>query len=271
MKKQILKSGVYLIAGAFMASSIFFTGCNKPDGPAPEIPASSSMEMEFNTFPKDGQRSNPDSTDKDNFVHSAANILVWNIVLTVNLAVPVAAFKEALNHEAEWDKDVEKWNWSYSVSVAGKVYTANLYGKINGDKVNWEMYVSQNGGFQDFLWYTGESKTDGTGGTWSLNKDANNPTAFIGIEWTKNANGTGDIKYTNVIPGDAGNGGYIKYGITSNADFNAFYDIYNKAESNTTNITWNRTTKVGKVMDPKKFGDSEWHCWDENLANSVCN
>ena len=67
---------------------------------------------------------------------------------------------------------------------------------------------------------------------------------------------TGDIKYTNIIPGGAENGGYIYYG-TQTGDMTRFYDIFNKGQDNLTEIEWNHTDYHGHVKDPNKFGDSD--------------
>ncbi|MEK6617052.1 MAG: hypothetical protein AABZ32_13275, partial [Bacteroidota bacterium] len=97
-----------------------------------------------------------------------------------------------------------------------------------------------------------------------------NVTPLLQIDWTKNATGTCDIRYTNVIPGGAENGGYINYGIVSDPKYDAFYDIYNKGQNNLTNIKWNRSSKAGRVKDQKKFGDALWHCWNTSLVNDTC-
>jgi len=46
-----------------------------------------------------------DSTTNDNWTWAATNVTIWNIVISVNLAIPVAAFKEALKHPGEYQDD----------------------------------------------------------------------------------------------------------------------------------------------------------------------
>lgn len=74
----------------------------------------------------------------------------------------------------------------------------------------------------------------------------------------------------NIKPGDAENGGYIKYGNDSVSELNAYYLIYNKGKDNLTDIYWSQKNKNGKVKDPLKFGDEVWHCWDSSLNDVEC-
>lgn len=204
-----------------------------------------------------------------NYNFAATNVLVWNVVLWVSTAVPTYAFIEAFNHEARWNRREEKWRWKYDYFIAGVRHTAELYGWYEGQVVNWEMYVSKDGDWQDVLWYTGKVNAGGESGEWLLNTDPNNPTPFIQIDWTKNADGTADIRYTNVIPGAPGNGGYIQFG-SQTGQFDRFYNIYDANDQTTTYIQWHSTNQEGEVTDIPHFGDPDPHCWDSALENVVC-
>ncbi|RMG31932.1 MAG: hypothetical protein D6732_14145, partial [Methanobacteriota archaeon] len=198
-----------------------------------------------------------------NWGWAAINVAVWNSLLTITFAVPVAAFAESFNHEPE-QQDDGSWVWSYNFQPPGGVlHTAELHATLLSDGVQWEMYITKQNVFDHFLWYSGISDFLGQHGTWTLFHDPTDPQPFIGIEWNRNpAQGTADIKYTNIIPNGPENGGYIFYGITNQFPYDAFYDIYHKSQDNHTNIEWNRTLKNGRVKDPLHFGDSAWHCWD---------
>ena len=132
------------------------------------------------------------------------------------------------------------------------------------------MHITKTGIFEDFLWYTGTSLSDGSNVKWILFHKPNNPTELLSIEWNRNSENTGNIKYMNIVPGGTENGAYIKYGDDSDTDLNAYYLIYNKGQDNLTEIEWNQTNKNGRVKDENKFGDTEWHCWDENLKDPDC-
>ncbi len=265
-----MKSLTQKFAAAFMLvamlSTTMFTGCAKK-GEEPTLPPQASMIADFSDF-DDAQRTT-DSTDT--WTHAGVNVLVWNVVLYVNLAVPTAAFGEAFNHDAKYNRKTEHWIRSYDFNWAGK-YTADLHGWIAEGEVNWEMHVSKDGGFQDVIWFSGESQIDRSNGNWTLNKDGNNPVNYIGINWTKGGNDTDvDIRFTNILASDANNGDYIDAGeLKNDPDYDRFYNIYRAASSNMIEIKWHHLNQNGRVKDPAHFGDSNWHCWNEFHADMVC-
>ncbi|MBK9359333.1 MAG: hypothetical protein IPN08_18490 [Bacteroidales bacterium] len=53
-------------------------------------------------------------------------------------------------------------------------------------------------------------------------------------------------------------------------EYNRFYEIYNHAADNLTDIEWNAESRVGHVKDAIHFGDALWHCWDTNLMDTTC-
>ncbi len=201
---------------------------------------------------------------KQNWQFAAFNVGLWSGIIVVGLAVPVAAFVESFNHVPQQQTDYS-WIWSYNVSVLGAVYTAELHGKFIDTGVRWDMYISKQGAYTDFQWYYGESDLPATEGFWILKNNPSDPTDFIRIDWNRDlAEGTHDIKYTNIVPDGPENGGYIWHGVTAAEPFDRFFNLFNKGQNNHTYIEWNSTTKAGRVKDAKHFGDNEWHYWDSN-------
>jgi hypothetical protein len=262
---------LFLKFGFILLSSILIiTGCKKEDEPAPDLPPQSSFVMDFSDF------SNPDDTlgsreitTYQNWGYSYANVVVWQTILTVGLAVPVASFVESFNHEAVYHPDENNWTWSYNVTVNLVVYEAELTGYLESDSVVWEMRVTKGSDYIDFLWYYGKSALDASGGYWVLQENPLNTNHLLQIDWHKYSDGTADISYTNIRPGDPENGGYIFYG-TALTGFDRFYDIYNKGADNLTEIEWSSVNKDGRVKDPYHYGDDLWHCWDVSLMDVVC-
>ena len=258
-------SSVLLLAGILLLS--FTQSCTKQEAAiAPQLPPQESFVMEFNGF------EDTDTTKSfTNWFYAATNVAYWNIVINVGLAVPVASFKEAFNHEAIFQGN-QTWKWVYSVTVDGITYTAELFGKIlSAEEVQWDMYVSQQNGFTDFHWYTGVVKTDHSAAHWILFKNiANTPVDMVDINYVKDVTaGTAQITYTNIEPNSLENGGYISYG-TQNEYYNANYDIYHTGQDNLTEIEANTSNNEGRVKDPNQFGDEEWHCWNHIRRNIVC-
>ncbi|MDX1810669.1 MAG: hypothetical protein R3240_01860 [Gammaproteobacteria bacterium] len=239
---------------------------------APAIPPLSTFKIDFDQFPSSGSIPKPANSGVDaraivlsNHTQAAAQILVWQTLLTVGLFVPVAAFAESFNHTPTLRAD-GTFIWSYSVAN----HTAELQAQINGADVNWEMYLSKSGEYEDFNWYSGVSKLDGSSGTWTLRKSPTDPVDLLGIEWHRDVlNDTADITYTNIEPGGAENGGYIVYGKTTDTTYNAFYDIYYKSQDNLVEIEWHLENHNGRIKNEAVYNDTDWHYWDENLDDTT--
>jgi len=253
--------------------ALTFISCNKDenkDQPAPQLPPESSFVMDFSGF------ANPDDTAStrelatyQNWGHSYVNVAVWNTIITIGMAVPVAAFYESFKHDAVYHPDESNWTWSYNFVAGGVTNEAELTGYIVSDTVNWEMRITKDGQYNDFLWFYGKNSFDRSGGYWILNENPTNPNELLQIDWKYEGGGIGDMKYTNIKPSGNESGGYIWYG-TLDGDMTRFYNIYNKGKDNHTDIEWNHEDLHGRVMDPNRFGDDLWHCWDTTLQDITC-
>ncbi|NOZ45264.1 MAG: hypothetical protein GXO79_00625 [Chlorobi bacterium] len=230
---------------------------------APELPPESAFVIDFSDFSSNDTITNKDNMTYINWGHSYFNVTVWNGIITLSMAIPIASFVESFNHEAIYHPSENNWTWSYNFNASG-IHEAELTGYIENDSAVWEMRID------NFLWYYGRSQINATGGYWILNESKNQPNKLLEITWNRYSENEADIKYTNVKEGAAENGGYISYGKTTN-DLNRFYNIYNKGANNLTEIEWNSTDKHGHVKDIKRFGDELWHCWDSTLVDIACN
>jgi len=282
--------------------ALSFVGCatREDDQPAseepPQIPPESSFVMDFDDFASQNPRSlilggkgqiaaqvspaqsnaaSPASGryalgDRANWGFAAFNVGFWNTLAVVGLAVPVASFGESFHHVPTRQPD-HSWVWTYEVTVQKATYTAELHGRYTESGVRWDMYVTKQGEYSNFRWYYGESNVRATEGYWIMMNRPADPSDLLRIDWHRNSNhGTSDIRYTNIVPGGPENGGYIFYEVSTDSPYNLSYDIYNKGKDNHTYIEWSNATKAGRVKDPLHFGDSQWHCWDDNLNDVAC-
>lgn len=244
-----------------------------PEGPPPALPPEASMVADFSNFqnptPAPGVEPAPGEANVGtNWIYSAATVIVWNTVLAVTLIAPVAAFKAAVGRTPTGESGA--WVWRYNFMVGTVQHSARLEARPATGGIDWDMYISQSGGFTDFHWYEGFSKLDGTSGTWSLMLSPSQPVKFLDIVWNRNTTAqTGDIKYTNVMTGSQDNGSYISQAIITGT-FDANMELGKASTSNVTRIEWNRATKSGRVRDQAQFGDANWHCWDGSLNNLAC-
>lgn len=271
---------------SLLAALLIFQSCEKDSvvdpgsETAPQLPPEQSFIMPFDGFEDadtSGLIGKVDAQEKSgphsfgHWFHAASNVVVWNTVATATSAVPVTAFREAFNHEAQYVGD-GVFVWSYQFPADGKLYTASLSGQFinGGSETQWDMRISQLNGFTDLLWYSGTVSADRTQATWTLNHKPVNPEPFISIayDYDKNTDAF-TIRYTNIIPGNADNGAYIEFQTNPGGDFNRAYEVF-LPNQKLLEIEWNKPSNEGRVKDAVRFGDNEWHCWNEQLMNVEC-
>jgi hypothetical protein len=266
---------IYSVALIFLLSSVLFISCKKDKGEPPVLPPAESMTIDFSNFisAKKSLEFLPveKGTANSNWEFAATVAGVWKLIINTTLAVPVLAFTTAINKTPVYIS-TKNWQWSYSVTFLNATYKARLTGLIRSTDVQWKMYVTKEGtdGFDEFLWFEGTSKTDGTAGQWILYQSPLVTDELLQIDWTKTATGIGSVKYT-YEKNDALKGSFIEYGLTANA-LNAYYTIhyYNGVKFSDVNVEWNTTTHNGHVKSLDYLGDTNWYCWDSNKVNTVC-
>jgi len=254
----------------------FFIGCKKKNNPGipPDLPPVESMSIDFSNFTGvkksleilPGQK----GTENSNWEFAATVAGIWRVIIGTTLAVPVASFQMAVEQQPEYISD-NTWQWSYNVTVGDVTYQARLTGKTQTGNVEWKMYITKTGSYNDFLWFEGSSRSDGSGGQWILYQSNEYPVQILQIDWTKSGDEVGTIKYTFIKPSDPFQSSYIEYGLTSST-LNAYYSIhyYNGVKFSDVDVEWNTTTKEGRVKSLDYLGDANWYCWDSNYVNVLC-
>lgn len=263
---------------AFMAILTAMIACSdqadeQPTTP-PELPPKSSMSSDMGNFSSNEEKSTT-VNGVSNFQFAAGNVIFWQSFLAVDLAIPVAAFNEAFNHNFEYLKTDQQWKSEYSVSVANQEISATLYAKRsdNNNKVMWKMYLSSEGKFDDFLWFEGESNINNTGGFWTLYKSPSAPRPVLRINWDRIDGEAVSSTYTLVDVNSDKEGSSIAYGLSSENGFTHRYAVTIESknqEGYDLSILYNQETRVGKVKSETHYNDNIWHCWNENLEDTNC-
>ena len=263
-----------------MSLLLLIPGCDDVSG-APTIPPTETFLIPFEAFTDNSASlsthpgaQHPGSraltASQSNWNHAALKVGFWNLVVVVGLAVPVAAFQASFQNIPLQQED-GSWVWSYAVRIDGTVHSAKLHGQFITEGVRWEMRISKEGEYEDFLWYYGESDLPATDGFWVLKQSPAVPEDLLRIDWSRNISAeTHTIRYTNIVPDGPENGGYIDARHTDDTPYDRIWDIYNKGQDNHTYIEWSSATGEGRIKDMKHFGDEEWHCWDSDRLNVVC-
>lgn len=249
---------------------VFPIACSDDEDPgiAPELPPVGSMVMDFSVL-EDGNSAGRLETQV-NWGVAAVHVAVWNTILTINVALPVASFTTAISQTPSYDFDRNLWVWTYDYTFLGRTYTSELTAILTTSKILWEMQISQENGFQDVTWYTGETALDGNSGFWLLNYNADDPEPRLRIDWVRTGEEISLITYTNVNEGDDNEGGYIEYGNKISGEFDAYYEISMPTRDSDVLIEWRKENGSGHIQDPEFFQDEEWHCWDENFEDIDC-
>lgn len=273
-------------------------GCAKKDEPI-DLPPKLSFVVDYSTYPDDQSVADQQPTEKGEALlvypgyapvlgsyraDATVNVVVWKVITDVAVFFPRLAFLTAFSKKPT-QADDGWWEWKFNYWL---IYSANLRGRVNGDHVEWEMYMSKSGAnaYTDFKWFYGSHNIGATSGTWTLKKGPFNDYDFLSIDWTRNSDGTSTIKYTNIIDAastatdaEKNNAGeYIEYGSLSTPDiygYNAYFNINLKDDASPyaahlQEIKWHITDKDGRIRDPKNYGDSAWYCWDTTGVDMTC-
>jgi hypothetical protein len=276
-----------LIAGITLLMPLFI-GCEKTDEQAPKLPPYGSMFIDFSTFKVQTKLGNADLnsvnlgsvTTNQNWTFAAGNVVFWNVLLTINLVVPVTAFSAAISQEPTY-LGKAKWEWTYNLTGLLSAYAAHLTGEIRENDIKWEMYITNTGtdSFTEFKWFEGTSDLDGKGGQWILYHSYQFPEPLLQIDWMASGEDAAEIKYTyvrelnNNREVDPFYGSHLTYGLQESY-YNAYYYIHFweaiTQQFVDVDIEWNTTLYYGHVKALHRFQDLNWHCWDNHGMDIDC-
>jgi hypothetical protein len=267
--KKTLHYSLLLILATLVSFS-----CKKNNGNPPELPPYESMVIDFSNFTslkKSAVAFNDTKGTETSTWDFAANLAnVWNSLISLSIPVPMAGFQAASAYKPSFVSD-NLWQWSYDFTQDGKTYKSKLQGKISSGSVTWSMYVTYEGtgGFNDFLWLEGTSKSDGSGGQWKFRQSPSADVQLFLTDWTKSGDVITAVVYT-YSKSDANKDSYINFHLDSSG-YDAGYTIhfadglYSDSE-----IEWNITTRDGRLKCLDYLQDENWYCWDTNKINKVC-
>jgi hypothetical protein len=261
--KQTRYTILIFIAVLYLAS---LSSCKKNgDAPGPALPPSSSMDMEGLSNFTSKKKSTLVSDDSTNYKIAWRIVHKWDSIAIKFVLTPKIIFLEALSDKSPVYDDVNKiWTWTYTKNIAGDGnYQASLAATVDKDSVYWTMAVSRiNGdGLFNFKWFEGHTDTKQTGGWWKL-YDPVSKSAYLLLNWKKESDVVKWIQYTNIYETDPSKGSFIRYGITTATDYNAYFDINLISPNGTAKIEWNTSTFAGKIIY-----DGWAYSWDSSLKS----
>ncbi len=256
---------------------------NEPtDLVAPEIPPMAMFAMPTGDFDESNidtlggvviTRDDPETYQ--NWFHAAANLVVWSVIGHLHMALPTAAFAAAVSQTPEYIGDLTfQWTYVYEAppGLGGQAYDVSLTGQYTPEfeAVIWTLTVSEQGGFTDFVWYTGVTSVTNDEGEFTLNRNPQNPENYLRLNYQGDeATGQGTLRFTNIVPGSTDFGDYIEYREAPGNPYDRAFDVLYEA-GNFLEIQWNEAAGNGRVRHPIHFGDDAWRCWDTSYQDVDC-
>jgi hypothetical protein len=264
-----------LIALIISLPACYFISCKKDKGDPPLLPPYESMVIDFRNFTSQKKSAGVipagKGTETSTWEFAAGVAGVWNTLISSNIPVPLAAYESAINYNAGYVSE-NLWQWSYNFTQGPNTYKAKLQGKISTNTVDWKMYITLEGtgGYNEFLWIQGSSKTDGSGGQWIFKQSPQVAVSVFQTDWTKSGDEVTGVKYT-YVKDDAYKASYINYLLVTASSFDAGYNIhFSNGLYSDADIEWNITTMDGRLRCEDYLQDQNWYCWDTNKINKVC-
>lgn len=279
LKLKIMKRLINLFV---MLGLIFvFQSCTQEgsaDNPenlvAPEVPSISAFTIPTQKFGVVDKNESTTRNSKSNWIHAGLSVLAWNSVVFINTTAPIAAFGHAFNYKAEFIGDrTFEWTYEYQAQPAqgGQKYDVSLTGQYISEltEVAWTMTVTEQGTSNSFIWYEGVVVVGNTEGTFTVNKNPQNPVPYMEIAYKRDpASSSATVRFSNVTANDPGNGDYIEWRAQDDATYDRAYDVY--TNNRLLEIEANEGLDNGRVRHPSHFNDEEWHCWDTDQFNIDC-
>ncbi len=213
---------------------------------------------------------------KTNWIHAGVSLLVWNSVVVINLAGPVSAVGLAFNQNAQYiGNNTFEWTYQYNAPphLGGGFFDVSLTGEYinNFEDVQWTLTASQPGSFTNFVWFSGVVSTDLTSAQFQINQNPNNPSSYLLVDTEREINGNEiAVRFTNDIAGDPGFGHFIEYTASNIQLYNRAFQL-NAGPTNILDIEWNDPQGDGRVRHERRFGDTDWHCWNTQQFDVDCN
>ncbi|MEQ8470842.1 MAG: hypothetical protein RIC35_06630 [Marinoscillum sp.] len=271
-----MKRIAILFLGLLVALSVLLIGCSEDSeeiGTPPSLPPMASLSADLGNFPQYETHRGDKVENKDNFIFAATNVGFWQNTLTYGFLIPAAAFPAADDHDFAYSSSLKKWQSTYSVSVNQEVFSATLMAKRNDETILWELYLSSEGEFEDFLWVTGESLIDNSEGEWIIYGSPAQPRQVLQVQWDRDQESYINSKYTIIDEESTKNGSSVEFGLSLDSDYTYYYNVMvidSEGENYKASILYNQNSTEGSVKSETVYGDSDFRCWDAAHDNVEC-
>jgi len=277
------------LAGLFIWVAL--SGCSddsttRPDvdnDQAPALPAVSTMKFNLDFYgvaspavdaqslatgrPSDAMLQSA-AGDHENWINAYVRAVFIYLTTFDMLEEPIGAFAYAI-HSVPQKQDDGSYLWTYIFVDKEIEYSVFLFGTPKLDTVEWRLEVSSNNPallLDHFVWFSGESKRDDTGGYWQFFEpiDATNGVPSVRIDWV---NGLHEDTLTLTVNGV----GYENEGdilTFSDSKTTGSIEYFDASEDLTSSINWH-SDGTGSLTVPDYNGGAK-ACWDTEQRNVAC-
>lgn len=265
---------IILVASMALAG----TSCKKkkddppiPDTP-PTLPPIESLKMDFsdfNSLPSKGTAKIIEDTYV-NYTAAFNNVAFWRTLLEDDLlAIPVAGLANALTKTGQ-EVSSGTFEWSLSFSALGTSYVGDLVAVKGTTSYTVQLNVAPSSSpASTFKYFDGTISNDLSSADWNIFMNSSGSVKVLDGLYSYNAISEFEsLNFTYVEPSQTETNSSIEYNYVSTADYNAAF--YMSMSTGDVDVEWDMSSKAGRVMSSAAFTDSDWHCWNDILADIVC-
>ncbi|NPA67648.1 MAG: hypothetical protein GXO50_03465 [Chlorobi bacterium] len=258
-----LKPKIFIL---FVLLTVIFS-CAEDDKPAPDLPAYENIRPDLSYFSAPGDSAS-------NYEAARNTVLMWKTLFEDSLKTYGDLYESLSQNELEY-QDNNTWLISKKIFSEEKTYDIKYFEIAESDSVLTKMFVSlfidNDTVYNELLLIDGYFFPDSSTGFWLINKPdtSNTVLKYLNIEQDVKSETEKTLKITTLLI-DENNGNYIIYKDSVDGQYNKYLDIFEKATENHTIIQYASSDITGRIKDLRYFGDSEWHCWNEERVDENC-
>jgi hypothetical protein len=257
-----------MIPATLAALLLTLNGCfqESPVGPdasddAPALPSPERLTFDFSFFQAP---STIDRASHDHFFNAYIRATVAGAVTHLVLVPPVTAFSLAL-HTVPTPQEDGSYLWIYTWNDGTDEVQVRLRGTpLASERVAWEMRVSSTiEGYDNDLWFAGETWNDGEGGEWAFHDPDRGGVHTADLVWGADADGN----YLRFIDAIDNVGDSLEY--REDGALHAF--TFTDADQSDLSwyVKWDEVVGSGSLRAPDYNGGTP-SCWDEHQIDSDC-
>lgn len=268
--QQIL--AIVLVASMALAG----TSCKKkkddPDVPGtpPTLPPIESLTMDFSDFvslPTKGTTKVIEDT-YDNYTAAYNRVVFWKNLLEDDLlAIPAAGLANALTKTGQ---EVTSGTFEWTLNFTAN--STNYVGKLTATKGASNYTISLNAApgsspSSTFQYLYGEVSNDLSTADWQVNKNTGggSETVLNGVYTMNATSGFESLEYTYTESGQTESFSTIEFNVLTSGDYDAAF--YMSMSAGDIDVEWDTYTMAGRVRSLADFANTDWHYWNDVLAD----